>query len=175
MWLLSSHSCITMWDSVADVTTKCWIFILFHVSSPLVNTQTPWTFMRLKNSEIMDFCSSLTFSFHCLILSSTLPRPPGSDKKEGRSPNERVEARSVDSAVRCWSYEPKQQQWRWELRYSLLCCQQKIIIETRNKKKAAKKLREVRAASVLPGRKGKASGPGQHALGAHYFWDKITK
>lgn len=41
------------------------------------------------------------FYFYCISLSSTFPQPPGSGKKEGKSVKERVEARSVDSAVRC--------------------------------------------------------------------------
>lgn len=145
---------------MADVTTKYGIFIPFHGSKTPMNMQTSWTFTRLKKKKVRsrNFCSltrgsSLTFYVYCLFLSSALPQPPRSDRREGRSAKERVEAGLVDSAVRCWSYEPKQQHWRWALRYSLLCCQQKIIIETRNKKEAAKRSQEVRAASAWPGRK----------------------
>lgn len=120
--------------------------------------QTSWTFTKLKkkvrsrNSCSLNRRSSLIFYVYRLFLSSSLPQSPRSNEREGRSAKERVEAGLVDSAVRCWSSEPKQQHWRWALRYSLLCCQQKIIIQTRNKKEAAKRSQEVRAASALPGR-----------------------
>lgn len=129
MCLLSApYSCYTTWETAADVNTKDWMFFLFH-SETHTNTQTSWSVMRLKNVRV--FCS---LNSVCASLSSPSPQLRVSGKKESRSVKERVGDRSVDSAARCWSCEPKQQQWRWELSYSLLCCQQKIIIEPRNKK-----------------------------------------
>lgn len=59
--------------------------------------------MRLKKYEYGHFVCGIQsiLLFFTSTVSSTLPQPPASGEKEGRSVKERVEARSVDSAVRC--------------------------------------------------------------------------
>lgn len=147
-----------------------------------LNMQTSWTIMRLKDLRLWTFVQwmqSFFFNFLLPLSHSVLHFTPASWKwQEGRQEC-KGEGRSKIGWLSCEMLILWTKTTTVEMRAEI----QSVVLPAEDNNRDEKQERSSKEvaggqSSICFARKKeweRHHGPGQHALGAHYYWDKITK